>query len=215
MASFEFRGPVVWKEDSTNGVHHVGFRGPTSVASDVIWTLPNADSTGTQALVSNGSGVMSWKPLVRTLSVNYSSVGNVGTGEDDLMTYTLPGGTANTAYDRLHIHATGAVDNNSVVKTLKFYIGGTGMTLFSDTLLGKHWTFDCWIISQSGEDAVRDVTFSYMAANSLGTPVSLVYSAQIGVGTFASDSIIKFTGEATNDNNMTQLSMYIDFYPDP
>ena len=63
MASFEFRGPVVWKEDSTNGTNHVGLRGPTSVPADLIWTLPATDSSGTQALVSNGSGVLSWASL--------------------------------------------------------------------------------------------------------------------------------------------------------
>lgn len=47
-----------------SGANHVAFRAPTTVASNVNWILPGTDSTGTQALVSNGSGTMSWASLV-------------------------------------------------------------------------------------------------------------------------------------------------------
>ena len=41
--------------------HYVGFKSPTSVTSNVVWTLPSAD-TGVSGYVlsSNGSGVLSW-----------------------------------------------------------------------------------------------------------------------------------------------------------
>lgn len=45
--------------DSGNN-YYAGFRAGGSMASDITWTLPSTDSTGTQALVSNGSGVLSW-----------------------------------------------------------------------------------------------------------------------------------------------------------
>lgn len=41
------------------GAHYVGFQAG-SLSSNILWTLPVTDSTGTQALVSNGSGVLSW-----------------------------------------------------------------------------------------------------------------------------------------------------------
>ena len=43
--------------DSSNWV---AFQAPTTVASNVTWTLPAADSSGTQALTSNGSGTLAW-----------------------------------------------------------------------------------------------------------------------------------------------------------
>lgn len=43
----------------TNSTHYIGFQAGT-LSVNTIWTLPVADSTGTQALVSNGSGTMSW-----------------------------------------------------------------------------------------------------------------------------------------------------------
>jgi len=43
--------------DSSN---YVGFQSPATVASNVLWTLPAIDGTSTQALTTNGSGVLSW-----------------------------------------------------------------------------------------------------------------------------------------------------------
>lgn len=46
--------------DSSNWV---GFRAPATVTSNVTWTLPATDSTGSRVLSSNGSGVLSWVDL--------------------------------------------------------------------------------------------------------------------------------------------------------
>ena len=40
--------------------HYVGFKGPASIASNLIWTLPNADGTNGQVLSTNGTGTLSW-----------------------------------------------------------------------------------------------------------------------------------------------------------
>lgn len=38
----------------------VAFQAPTTISSNVTWTLPSTDGTNTQALVTNGSGTLSW-----------------------------------------------------------------------------------------------------------------------------------------------------------
>lgn len=43
--------------DSSNWV---AFQGPATVASNVTWTLPNADGSSSQVLTTNGSGTLSW-----------------------------------------------------------------------------------------------------------------------------------------------------------
>ena len=43
--------------DSSNWV---AFQAPTTVASNVTWTLPSADGTSGQALVTDGSGTLSF-----------------------------------------------------------------------------------------------------------------------------------------------------------
>lgn len=47
--------------DSSN---YVGFKAPGTVAANKIWILPNADSTGQQALVSDGALNLSWVSIV-------------------------------------------------------------------------------------------------------------------------------------------------------
>ena len=49
-----------FEEATANGNHYVGCKAPASLAANVMWSLPTADSSGTQALVSNGSAVLSW-----------------------------------------------------------------------------------------------------------------------------------------------------------
>jgi len=47
-------------ELAANGTNYVGFKGPDSIAANVIWTLPSADGTSGQVLSTNGSGTLSW-----------------------------------------------------------------------------------------------------------------------------------------------------------
>ena len=49
-----------FEEATANGDHYVALQAPASLAANVTWTLPTADSSGTQALTSNGSGTLSW-----------------------------------------------------------------------------------------------------------------------------------------------------------
>jgi hypothetical protein len=44
--------------DSSN---YVAFQSPSTVASNVTWTLPNADGTNRQALSTDGTGTLSWQ----------------------------------------------------------------------------------------------------------------------------------------------------------
>jgi hypothetical protein len=40
--------------------HYVAFQAPTTVATNVLWTLPATDGTSAQVLSTNGSGTLSW-----------------------------------------------------------------------------------------------------------------------------------------------------------
>ena len=49
------------------GVQYVGFEAPDTIASNVIWKLPNADGSSNQTLKTDGSGNLSWTtPLLLT-----------------------------------------------------------------------------------------------------------------------------------------------------
>jgi len=46
--------------ETGGGANYVAFTAPSSIASDVTWTLPNADGSSGQVLSTNGSGTLSW-----------------------------------------------------------------------------------------------------------------------------------------------------------
>jgi hypothetical protein len=50
-------------ELTANGSNYVGLKAPDSVSSNIIWVLPNEDGTPNQALVTDGSGNLSWVDL--------------------------------------------------------------------------------------------------------------------------------------------------------
>ena len=66
--------------DSSNWV---AFQSPATVASNVTWTLPAADGTSNQALVTNGSGTLSWatasaSPGGSNTQLQYNNAGAFG-----------------------------------------------------------------------------------------------------------------------------------------
>jgi len=59
---------------ATGGSNYVGFTAPATIASNVTWTLPSADaSTAGFALVSNGSGTLSWAAAGAVLATDTST----------------------------------------------------------------------------------------------------------------------------------------------
>jgi hypothetical protein len=47
-------------EATVNGANYVGFQAPSTIGSDVLWTLPATDGTSGQVLRTDGSGTLSW-----------------------------------------------------------------------------------------------------------------------------------------------------------
>jgi len=59
--------------DSSNWV---AFQAPSTVASNVTWTLPSADGTSSQALSTDGSGALSWATPAIAVTNNTSDSAN-------------------------------------------------------------------------------------------------------------------------------------------
>ena len=52
-------------ESAGHGDNWVAFQAPGTVASNVTWTLPDADGTADQALSTDGAGVLSWESYLK------------------------------------------------------------------------------------------------------------------------------------------------------
>jgi len=76
-------GELKLYEATDNGTNYVSFKAPNTLAGNVTWVLPSVDGTNGQALVTNGSGTLSWGSASRwTLNgsdISYSA-GNVIVG---------------------------------------------------------------------------------------------------------------------------------------
>ena len=53
---------VRYGEADSNGSNYVSFKGPSTISSNVSWTLPSADGNNNDALTTDGSGTLSWVP---------------------------------------------------------------------------------------------------------------------------------------------------------
>ena len=89
-----------------------------------------ADGAGVNFLEADGTdvdircGTGTARPVLPgTLNVNTTAVGNVGAGEDDLITYSLPANSLVTTGRGIRIRAWGTTANNANSKTLKLYFG--------------------------------------------------------------------------------------------
>lgn len=104
-------------EDTDNGSHYVALKAPDSIASDLTLTLPSADGTNGQALITNGSGSLSFTTLSTTLT--YSS--GTATGDGSTTTATISSGR--TVNDILVF-----VNGFQLTPTTDYTISGTTLT---------------------------------------------------------------------------------------
>ncbi len=56
--------------------HYVGLQAPASVASSITFTLPGSDGTNGQALVTNGSGALSFATVVQDVALSKEVIGS-------------------------------------------------------------------------------------------------------------------------------------------
>lgn len=61
-------GEVRYYELAANGTNYVGVKAPDSIAANRIWTLPSADGTNGQALITDGGGNLSFSTITAGIS---------------------------------------------------------------------------------------------------------------------------------------------------
>ncbi len=77
---------------------------------------------------------------------NLTAVGNVTTGEDDLITQALPADTLSVTKQGLHITTWGVTANNANTKTVKVYFGATAVLTqaLTASIVGS-WMIDGYV----------------------------------------------------------------------
>ena len=147
-----------------------------------------------------------FSPAITTANVDVTAVGNVGVGEDNLISYALPANALNANGKAVEIHAWGSTANNANAKTLKVYFGSQ-LVLTNALTAGSanRWSVRATVVrtGASAEDWVAELVET-------GTG-----NSDIEVGTAAESTAggitIKCTGEATADNDIVNEGLIVKF----
>ena len=212
--------------DSSNWV---AFQAPATISSNVTWTLPATDGTSNQALVTNGSGTLSWatasaSPGGSTTQLQYNNAGAFGgisgvTSDGTRITASttigVGGATPSTSGSGITFPATASASSDA--NTLDDYEEGT----FTATLKGSSADPSTPVTSTARYTKIGNIVYyqiTFDGVNTTGasgniTITSLPISPATGhryVSAAWSSNMATFTGTimATIDNFLTTIYFY-------
>lgn len=145
------------------------------------------------------------------LKTVYTDVGNVGGGEDDLMTYPVPGGTLSADGDyiefEMEVQFTGAD-----TKTLKVYFGATNLisTASNGTSVG-FWTIKGRIVRTGATTQRADVSWTTSSATyAYGSEYSTPAETLSGNVTLKATGTV---GGGSSNDEIVQHMMTVRYHP--
>ena len=192
--------------DSDNS-NWVAFQAPSAVSSNVIWTLPATDSTGTQMLVSNGSGTLSWgntsthaTPVtvsgtsvdflsipswINKINVMFDGVSSSGTS-NWLLQLGDSGGIENTGY----VGAGSSMESTAtsvIASTVGFILpNSSGTNAFSGLVSFNRMSTNTWVASGNvGSEAGTDRILTTAGSKTLSATLDRIRLTTVnGTDTF-------------------------------
>lgn len=142
------------------------------------------------------------------LHADTTAVGNVGTGEDTLITYTMPANALNGNLQFLEIRAFGTVAANANNKEIKLKFGTT--TLIATGAVAANsgsWEITATVI-RTGASSQKAIT-KIISNNTLILDDS---SYTTPTENTASSIVIQCTGEGTSNNDIVQEGLIIKWF---
>lgn len=145
-----------------------------------------------------------------TLNVNTTAAGNVGTGEDDLITNSVPANTLSTNGMYLKFRARFTIANTVNAKRIR---GKFGATTFFDTGAAGITVSTAFTIVVEGT-IIRTGSATQIAACVFSSSGASLVFATLGAApaeTLSGAVTLKFTGEATSNNDIVQDFMVTEY----
>ena len=139
------------------------------------------------------------------LFTDSTSVGNVGAGEDDLMTTTLVANSLSADNKMLRVQAWGNLAANANNKHIRFVFGTTKLTLSSAATNDNPWTATVWVI----RDGAGSQLMGGWIGTETGNQVEVVQDITVSEDETTALTV-KFTGEATTTNDIKQNFMLVE-----
>ena len=222
----EVSGAMRFLEDSGNGMNFLAFKAPTALGGDVTWTLPTTDSSGTQSLVSNGAGTLSWSTpysgsitfdnaLFNTFlgyqdgSAITTGFQNTGVGYNALKQDTI--GLSNTAVGSNALFNT--VDGNFnnafgqgalIANTSGFHNTGLGFSVLANNTFGGFNTAVGNEALEANITGSNNTAIGWFALNSSkgNNNTAIGYNADVTVNTLSKAVAIGFNAKVSASNAM-------------
>ena len=156
-----------------------------------------------------GGGGGSAGRLSKSLNANTTATGNTGTGEDNLMTYTIPADTLNTAGDQIEFTMAFTFAANTNGKRVRVYYGSTtiydsgsqnqnsGSMEIRGTIVRTGATSQLISFSQNNDAALFPIRSGYTTA----------------AETLSSTVVLKATAEGVSDNDIQQILFTVKMVP--
>jgi hypothetical protein len=146
----------------------------------------------------------------RQLSTSISSIGNVGAGEDDLHTFTVPGGTLAVGRDAIEAEYSFFLNANANNKRVR--VRWDGALLYDST--AQPVNNGALVIRCRITRATTSTTSqrTWTMANSTGAAYTPAATADT-TANINNDLILKVTGEATNNDDIFCLSSSVRLMP--
>ena len=170
-------GEMQFAEIPGNGTNSVAFRAPDSIINNVTWTLPSTDGTFGQALVTNGTGALSWTtapgfvfPMVSTTKGSQNIAAYTFSSDGDTGIYSPGAGTLAFATDgttRLSISTIG-VGIGTMGPLSLFHVNGTASVQSGSTFGSRFTQTTEYSSSATGVNATALFT-NYLTSGGAGT----------------------------------------------
>uniref|UniRef100_A0A6M3J257 Uncharacterized protein n=1 Tax=viral metagenome TaxID=1070528 RepID=A0A6M3J257_9ZZZZ len=152
---------------------------------------------GDSAILCNIGGV---------IHVDTTAIGNVGVGEDDLMTFTVPANTCYTNNDILEFTAFGYFAANLNNRILRVYCDGVCIMTSPTRVVAGAWSLRGTIIRTSSTTAACESSLHWQQDRDYQETYSSVAI------TFTTNSIFKLTGEATANDDVQQRGLVLKWF---
>ena len=166
---------IRFRETTANGTNYVALKAPASVASDLTFTLPATDGSSGQALVTNGSGVLSFAsaglPLQSVQTTGFTAVkGNIYPCNTTSASFTVTLPATPSAGDQIQlVDYAGTFDTNALTISPNGgkIEGGTSVLQLTGEREGVRLVYidstQGWLATSGineGTDALSPITFS-------------------------------------------------------
>lgn len=180
--------------------------GSSTPNSGEFTTLTASTSIDGPLVMGGGSGTAK---TIGAAYINVTPVGNVGVGEDTMMSYSLPANSLSENGKAVRATVWGYTSSNANAKTIKFYFGTELLGAYNPVANElNYWRAEIVMTRYSAAIQAKFLNATIINNN-------LVSLADISVGSAAEDEtaaiLIKATGQGTDNDDVVQSGMIVEF----